>query len=60
MPESSGLLPCAPADTYVQYAKEAMELAERTNSVPLREELLKLAMKWLASAEEPGCEIRPA
>ena len=52
MPETSGPLPCAPSDAYLQYAREAMELAERTNSIPLREELLKLAMKWLTSAEE--------
>jgi len=52
MPENSGPLPRATADMYLQYAKEAMELAERTDSVPLREELLKLAMKWLTVAEE--------
>jgi hypothetical protein len=52
MPEDSGLPPRAPADMYVQYAREAMELAERTKSIPLREELLKLAMKWLRAAEE--------
>lgn len=52
MPENSGPPPCAPADMYMQYAREAMELSERTNSIPLREELLKLAMKWLRVAEE--------
>lgn len=52
MPESSGPPTRSPADTYMQYAKEAMELAERTNSVALREELLKLAVKWLKAAEE--------
>lgn len=52
MPDNLGPLPRTPADNYLQYAKEAMELSERTNSVPLREELLKLAMKWLKDAEE--------
>lgn len=54
MPEIPGLPPRAPADTYVQYAKDAMELAERTTSIPLREELLKLATKWLTLAHEAG------
>lgn len=52
MPENSGPLPCVAADNYIQYAREAMELAERTNSIPLREELLKLATKWLTAAQE--------
>lgn len=52
MPENSGPLPRTPADMYMQYAREAMELAERTKSIPLREELLMLAMKWLKAAEE--------
>ena len=52
MPENSGPLPRASTDVYLQYAREAMELAERTKSVPLREELLKLATKWLSAAEE--------
>jgi len=52
MPENSGLPTRAPADIYTQYAKEAMELAERTKSVPLREELLKLATKWLTLADQ--------
>lgn len=52
MPENSGRPPRTPDDIYLQFAKEAMELSERTNSIPLREELLKLAMKWLRVAEE--------
>lgn len=54
MPENPGPLLRTPADVYMQYAKEAMELSERTKSVPLREELLKLAMNWLKLADESG------
>ena len=42
----------AAADNYLQQAREAMELADRTQSVTLREELLKLAMRWLKLADE--------
>ncbi|HEX5280897.1 MAG TPA: hypothetical protein VFW28_12535 [Micropepsaceae bacterium] len=52
MPENPGPQSRAPADTYLQYAREAIELSDRTKSIPLREELLKLAMKWLVDAEE--------
>jgi hypothetical protein len=52
MPESVGQRRPA-AENYLQQAREAMELAERTNSLSLREELLKLAMKWLKLAGEP-------
>lgn len=52
MPENAEPSARASADAYLEYAREAMELAERTKSVPLREELLKLAMKWLALADQ--------
>lgn len=37
---------------YLQQAREAMELAERASSASLREELLRLAMKWLELASK--------
>jgi hypothetical protein len=52
MPEKATRQPNAAAITYLQQAREAMDLAERTEFVPLREELLKLAMKWLRLATE--------
>ena len=51
MPDQDGPQPRADAENYLQHAKEAMELAERTRSIPLREELLKLATMWLKMAD---------
>ncbi len=51
MPEDAGQQRAA-IDSFLQQAREAMELAERTSSPSLREELLRLAMKWLELASE--------
>ena len=51
MPENAGQQHAA-SDKYLQQAREAMELAERTSSVYLRAELLKLAMKWPEPASQ--------
>lgn len=51
MPDYAGAQPRA-TENYLTQAREAMELAERTRSVLLREELLKLAMKWLRLADQ--------
>jgi hypothetical protein len=50
MPDQAGGQSVTPAAIYLQQAREAMELADRTKSVALREELLKLAMNWLKLA----------
>ena len=50
MPDQAAGQSVTPAAIYLQQAREAMELAERTKSVALREELLKLAMNWLTRA----------
>ncbi len=52
MPDKATGQPGAAAVAYLQQAREAMDLADRTNSGPLREELLKLALKWLKLASE--------
>lgn len=50
MPDQAAGQSVTPAAIYLQQAREAMELADRTKSVALREELLKLAMNWLKLA----------
>ncbi len=52
MPDKAKGQPNAGADSYLQQAREAMDLAERAATLPLREELLKLAMEWLKLAGE--------
>jgi hypothetical protein len=51
MPEEPGQQRTA-INSYLQQAREAMELAERASSASLREELLRLAMKWLELASK--------
>jgi hypothetical protein len=53
MPDDVGQQHAA-SEKYLQQAREAMELAERTRSISLQEELLKLAMKWLELASQAG------